>query len=416
MLQRDWFQIGKNLGLSFSFGRFLDPDAGAYLTKGDHMLNIWNLARATLRPLRDIWTEYPDNQVCNFDELEYFIKQIQRHKHFIDRIDYTDILERFVSEKPFMTDVAYMIVDETQDLSNLQTKVVEHIGGFTKDIWLGGDDDQCVHEWNGANAKWFIDLPAKLQVLNQSYRVPIAVHAIAEKISARISNRIDKPYEPRNEKGLVERRNPEDLEMGDGKWFVLCRNKSLFEYAEELCFKNGWSFKGSKNHGDDEFLKAARIHAKLADGEIITVPEAQLFYAFISRTHVKYGGKKQLSEAPKSEMLTYIDLIKRFGLKDLKPVFDMLDRGTEKQRSYLKNLIDEKKLLEEPRIEISTIHNSKGRECVNVAIFQDISFKTWKSFQENPDCEHRVFYVGVTRAINRLVILNPITEKYYAIT
>ena len=57
----------------------------------------------------------------------------------------------------------------------------------------------------------------------------------------------------------------------------------------------------------------------------------------------------------------------------------------------------EKKLNQDPRILLSTIHGVKGGECDNVALLTDLSYNTQKNFERNPDDENRLFYVGATR-------------------
>ena len=61
----------------------------------------------------------------------------------------------------------------------------------------------------------------------------------------------------------------------------------------------------------------------------------------------------------------------------------------------------------EPRIRLSTIHGSKGAEAENVMLLTDVSYATWKNINDQSDDEHRVFYVGITRAKNNLYIVNP---------
>ena len=39
--------------------------------------------------------------------------------------------------------------------------------------------------------------------------------------------------------------------------------------------------------------------------------------------------------------------------------------------------------------------------------------KTYQGYQDNPDAEHRVWYVGVTRAKNRLITVEPMSNKAY---
>ena len=65
------------------------------------------------------------------------------------------------------------------------------------------------------------------------------------------------------------------------------------------------------------------------------------------------------------------------------------------------------------RIRLSTIHGIKGGESDNVIVISDISYKTWRKFNVEPDDEHRVFYVAVTRARKNLFLLHPETKYSY---
>ena len=67
------------------------------------------------------------------------------------------------------------------------------------------------------------------------------------------------------------------------------------------------------------------------------------------------------------------------------------------------------------RIRLSTIHGIKGGESDNVVVISDISYRTWRKLNTEPDDEHRVFYVAVTRARKNLFILQPETKYSYEI-
>jgi superfamily I DNA/RNA helicase len=51
-----------------------------------------------------------------------------------------------------------------------------------------------------------------------------------------------------------------------------------------------------------------------------------------------------------------------------------------------------------PRLEVMTIHQAKGREAESVFLDTCLARKTYLGMERNPDDEHRVQYVGVTRA------------------
>jgi hypothetical protein len=76
-------------------------------------------------------------------------------------------------------------------------------------------------------------------------------------------------------------------------------------------------------------------------------------------------------------------------------------------------------LEEKPRVTVSTIHGAKGREADNVLLMTDVTGRSdvdsmqpgcWES-----DEEHRVFYVGVTRAKERLMLVEPQGDTGYRI-
>jgi superfamily I DNA/RNA helicase len=72
-------------------------------------------------------------------------------------------------------------------------------------------------------------------------------------------------------------------------------------------------------------------------------------------------------------------------------------------------------LFNEPRIKVSTIHGVKGEECENVVLFTDLEKIIYESALRNPDPEHRLFFVGVTRTKENLYIMQPTEEYHYNI-
>jgi len=94
--------------------------------------------------------------------------------------------------------------------------------------------------------------------------------------------------------------------------------------------------------------------------------------------------------------------------------YDVFEGISVKERSYIRAMLRRgEKITQEPRIRISTIHAAKGGEATNVILLTDISSRVFKSYQQNPDDESRVFYVGLTRAKENLFLIEPQTQKYY---
>jgi len=86
--------------------------------------------------------------------------------------------------------------------------------------------------------------------------------------------------------------------------------------------------------------------------------------------------------------------------------FDAFVEDEEKEKLYIKNMLDNgENLNTDARIWLSTIHAAKGGEEDNVILCLDMGKKILKSIkrsQEKNDEEHRVWYVGTTRARNNL--------------
>jgi superfamily I DNA/RNA helicase len=88
----------------------------------------------------------------------------------------------------------------------------------------------------------------------------------------------------------------------------------------------------------------------------------------------------------------------------------------DESKSYIKGLLNNgDDLLKEPRIKVSTIHGVKGEECENVVLFTDLEKVVYDSALSNPDPEHRLFFVGVTRTKENLYIMQSTEEYNYRI-
>ena len=61
------------------------------------------------------------------------------------------------------------------------------------------------------------------------------------------------------------------------------------------------------------------------------------------------------------------------------------------------------------------VKGEKGEECDNVVLFTDLERIIYESAQTDPDPEHRTFFVGITRAKEKLFITNQDYEYQYNI-
>jgi hypothetical protein len=227
IMQEEHFQeLGRTLGFQFTSldDEFSWMPIGTAL--GDKVERIQALSRQRGVTLEEQWYD------SNYRDVPWlavgqWTEGLKRFKDSRGLMDYTDLLEGYDEA----LDVDLFIVDESQDLSPLQWKVVKSSARTAKAIYLAGDDDQCIYGWAGADVRKFLTIPGNVQVLPLSYRLPRKVHKLAEQIVQRIAIRQPKQWTSRDEDGVVNWNFPErSLDFSKGKW-LLARKESLLSTA-----------------------------------------------------------------------------------------------------------------------------------------------------------------------------------------
>jgi superfamily I DNA/RNA helicase len=64
-----------------------------------------------------------------------------------------------------------LMVDEAQDLTPLQWDLVVKLARAVDRVYIAGDDDQAIYEWNGADVRLFQDFPGRSLILKKSVRL-----------------------------------------------------------------------------------------------------------------------------------------------------------------------------------------------------------------------------------------------------
>jgi len=362
-------------------------------------------------------------------QMDKDLTNFKRDRH---KLEYVDYFNSFLKMKNPPA-LKYLFIDEAQDLSAHQWMVVDMIQQVSKPIetYVAGDDDQAIFRWAGADIEHFINMANDknntLMPLTQSYRIPVSVHTLATKMAQSISNRIDKSYMPREEEG--ERKvlffRPLNKTLEEGEWLILCRTHEIVKQVCESLDRYGWLYKCyGKSVVNDKIIEAIYSWTSLQRGKKISGQRVSVLYTFMDNTRIKRGhGKFKGSQANEYSM---DDLINNYGLREhikedlfTKTLdwYDVLnEKGIKKKIIYLRQVMrDGHKLDEKPRIEVSTIHASKGGERDNVMLLTDLSYGPYKSSrdsQQGRDDELRVFYVGATRAKKKLVIIHTTEAQY----
>jgi len=414
----DLRELGGSIGLRFKKRASLNQNVFTGLGKGDHMLNLIQLARVQRGNLFELWRERAETRFPHF-ELEHLHNTLETYKRESGKIDYTDMLEQFLAEDVRLEADA-LIMDEAQDSSPLQWEVIHKLSGMVKNAYCVGDDDQNIFTWNGASKDHFIDLdPDENIVLRQSHRVPQVVHKMAVDLISRIGHRLPKEYQPRDELGEILRYDHiHKIDYSrNGSWLVLARNLTGLRGCVQAAHKYGTLY---RSDGDFSIfgnaIEAATAWERLRAGETLTRDECLCAYSFmVSGLGVERGGKTALENADADEPVDLNDLLLSYGLRDPKPWDMHLSKLSEDERSYLRKAETNGTLARKPVVRITTIHGAKGLEADNVVLITDLSPACGKAWKAGEEEEIRVLYVALTRAKKRLFLMRPFGSMNYGI-
>jgi len=408
MKPEHYHEFAKETGLVFS----LETGEEDFVIKTDHpILNEINIARIKGLDLR---THYNRSEM----QIEWFhfefVERAYRHfKEAHSLMDFTDLLEQIVLQPEFLPRLEVLIVDEAQDLSRLQWNLVVALSKRADRTFLAGDDDQAVYVWAGADVQAFLEFEGKIEILDQSYRVPARVHELANSVVRRIRTRQPKVWKPREEQGQVlTYNNFEHVDVTNGDWLILASTNYMLNDMHPWLKSQGILF---ERHGQrsipDSVLHAVSGWERLRRGGEVPFETVKLIYKYLDSDYIKHG-HKMLRTADPAAMYT-LDLLKeKHGLLSTEIWHEALTKISEAQRSYIVALLRRgTKLTGKVPIKLSTIHGAKGGEADNVLLMGDLTTKFARDYDRNSDDINRLLYVGITRAKQSLHIVLPKNEQ-----
>ncbi|MDE6342103.1 MAG: ATP-dependent helicase [Muribaculaceae bacterium] len=124
--------------------------------------------------------------------------QLQRKQFALDYDDIiyiaTYILTHFKDARDYWCEkLNYVMVDEVQDCSGDDWKLIEILASHHGNLFVVGDPDQAIYEWRGASPKTFVNFRADTDViLDINYRSTPDVLAVANSIISNNKNRVRK--------------------------------------------------------------------------------------------------------------------------------------------------------------------------------------------------------------------------------
>lgn len=374
------------------------------------ILNEINIARAKGLDLKHHYNQ--SGMEIEWYHFEYVDRAYRHYKSASGLMDFTDLLEKVLENSHKLPSLEVLIIDEAQDLSPLQWKLVKELIGKSGRAFIAGDDDQAVYTWAGADVSAFLDLSGDVVVLKQSYRVPAKIHHLANKVVKRIRQRQPKIWNPREEEGEVYTyNNYSDVDVTHGEWLILAPTNYMLNNMYEWLKSQGILFERQGHRSIPEsVITAVMGWETLRKGRPIRGSMARTVYKYLGRDFVMRG-HKTLSAIDDDGLYDIERLKEHHGLLTDKIWHEVLTKIDENKRSYLIALLRRgTKITEKATVRLSTIHGAKGGEADNVLLITDLSSKFSDDYYRNPDDLHRLTYVGVTRAKKSLHIILPKNE------
>lgn len=340
-------------------------------------------------------------------ELGYYHQLVRNYEEYKAQqclVDFFDCLIKYVQggdSLPCKT----VYIDEAQDITALQWKVIEKAFAKAEKIIICGDDKQSIFSYSGARPDILIQMSKQFKVkhLSKSYRIPYSVYKLANAITDFIGEKTEQEsiFNEANDFGSITQLNEIDrlrnfietdslADKTTTDWYILARNNCFLDVPKKMLEDNlipYWTAEG--------FFMAGEIMKRLKDYE-----------------GFKLEGYK---DEKKKE-----DFQRRFGIEDFNQPFTDTNLFTEGRKwvyaSYIEKYGLEK--LEEmckwnPQILVSTIHHVKGGEAKNVAVMLDATRKTKNNVFNDIDEELRILYVGITRTKENLFLIDSSNGQGY---
>jgi superfamily I DNA/RNA helicase len=380
-------------------------------TADEQALNAISLARLTIRELEEVVIE----QDLHIGRVREIKADYDEFKADAILYDFTDMLQKFV-DTAVLPEFDLLIVDEAQDLSRLQWKMVDKLVENSKDVYFAGDDDQAIYSWAGADVEHFLTMKADREVLPISYRLKSNVFDACQKVIGFCSDRYAKDWKPHQDGGSIDFVSSlSALDLSQGSWFLLARTNSLVRSFTKYMHEEGFAYLTPGPHGMQssvsvDSVQAVLIYENLRQGKTFTGDKLSLVWSFIEP-------RLRPASAPVFEPLTEytLDDLRSTGF-DATPSWLEALRISGAMQNYIRMLrVRGESLVKPPRITVSTIHGVKGGEADNVVVWQKLSSRTYKSWMNADPQEVRALFTAMSRAKDRLIFLDSKTQINYGI-
>ncbi len=327
-------------------------------------------------------------------------------------------------DNEYVPDVRVLFIDEFQDLSPQEYLLYKkwRDSGYLDRIYIAGDPNQSIYSFRAGTPVYFEETEVdECEELKESWRCPSAVASVARGILESCSETDSKGFAARESGGFVKSVNADpDQTFAD---FVL-------NLADEFAASDGVMLLARANYQVKHIARTLRNYGVpyeyLGSHNSIWRDEMVAMLSALRAMKTGTGGvrkdvaKKLIKAAPKpKERLSRLDdsLGTVYDSDELREVFDDYERVEHIPRSLQLSNSYRNELLESAvkqssgarpeSVRVGTIHAAKGLEADAVLLFDGYTSNLDEQYTRGeirPE-EHRLYYVGATRASERLYVV-----------
>lgn len=392
-------------------------------------------------------------------------------------VDYEDMIVQAIRRaragEPMSGNPEVLVVDEAQDMTPIECALAfawgKQLAGDRPRLVFAMDDDQAIMDFRGGDPAMILAADGVDEVLAQSFRVPPAVHAVAQSWIEQCSSRFPKAYQPRQpdparpdptpehsrgwaqragfalgDAGLVDAIEG-DLEEGASVMVIASCAYMLGPTLAELRtrgipFHNpyrpgepAWNPMGRPARGMSTAERIARF--MIMDERVLgerarlwTGDDVRAWTGLISfKAAAMARGAERAIDALTAGQVPFEHLAALFRTDEAGET--ALSRATEPDLEWLAEVIAASKvkstayplqvgrsqgasgLFGLPGLVLGTVHSVKGAQADVVYVAPDLSaagMRQWQGTAHTRDSTRRLFYVAMTRAYQRLSVLAPV--------
>ncbi|MEN2993833.1 MAG: ATP-dependent helicase [Thermodesulfovibrio sp.] len=377
------------------------------------------------------------NMGGELDEKTFEIyKKYEEEKRKLNLLDFDDLLLKtldLINNKTIPPLFSHVIVDEFQDINKIQYEIIKGILKEDGSLSVFGDPDQAIYSFRGSEIDIFLNLPKdfkNLVLLNLSlnYRSQANIIHASNKFITANTKRFSKKIEPLKEKGQKITLIEVNDEYEEAKTIIkeIKSRLGIIDFSETYINKeeNSYTFSNfavlTRTNNQlttiKEFLTNAGIPVKTIrkDNETWITSIIRKINELISKEEIS---KKLLQDISLYEFLDSSGIFKEINdleVMILKNIAKSYNKGglLEQIQAFIDELLGLTPFDLFPEnlnaVSLLTFHSSKGLEfpVVFIAGFEEGLIPYTFSSDYDLEEERRLFYVGMTRAMDELIIIH----------